>query len=128
MDQSEEVSQALERLRDGFDSHDVLDAVDSFDAARPTISDDGYDPPKIRGRLLKLHGMAMELTNHTSHEDRERLNRLLSMADEINDEICSCITNLEKVNDVLSNLLELGRNEDLVLSEYEEDEEEDDFE
>ena len=34
----------------------------------------------------------------------------------------------EKVNDVLSNLLELGRNEDWVLSEYEEDEEEDDFE
>lgn len=121
MEQSEEVSQALERLRDGFDSHDVLDAVDSFDAVRPIISDDGYAPPKMRGRLLKLHGMAMELVNQTSPEERERLNRLLSLADDINDEISECITNLEKVNDVLSNLLDLGRNEDWEHSEDEDD-------
>jgi len=112
MDRKKEVSQALERLRAGFVSHDILYAVDHFDDVRPIISDDGYQPPEIRGKLLELHGMAMELVNFTSQEDKKRLNKLMTLAEDIDGEISDCIENLEKVSDVLSKLLSLGRNED----------------
>jgi len=112
MDQKKEVSQALNRLWEGFVTHDILDAVDRLDNVRPIISDDGYQPPKIRGKLLKLHGMAMELANFTSQEDKKRLNKVLMLAEDIDAEIFDCIENLEKVSDVLSKLLVLGGSED----------------
>ena len=112
MDRKKEVAKALERLREGFVSHDILDAVDRFDDVRPIISDDEYKPPEIRSKLLKLHRMAMELVTTISHEDKKRLDKVLTLAEDIGGEISDCIENLEKVSDVLSKLLTLGNNED----------------
>ena len=92
MDRKKEVSQALERLRAGFVSHDILYAVDHFDDVRPIISDDGYQPPEIRGKLLELHGMAMELVNFTSQEDKKLLNKVLTLAEDIDGEISDILS------------------------------------
>ncbi|MFZ2961285.1 MAG: hypothetical protein WA705_30790 [Candidatus Ozemobacteraceae bacterium] len=121
MDRKKEVSKALERLREGFVSHDILDAVDYLDDVRPIISDEGYGPPVIRSKLLKLHGMAMELITYTSQDDKKRLDRLLTLADDIDDEISDCIDNLEKIDDVISKLRTLGRNEDWLNPEEDEE-------
>ena len=50
---NKDVSQALERLRGGFVSHDILEAVDRFDDVRPSISDDGYQPLEVRGEAVE---------------------------------------------------------------------------
>ena len=53
-----------QRLYDGFETRDLLDAVDHIDEVRQAIGDeeDGR-PPEPRSDLLKLHGLAMDLVN-----------------------------------------------------------------
>ncbi len=110
MAQKKALSKALERLRENFESHDILDAVDHLDEVRPIISDDDFRPPEIRIKLLKLHKVAMELIN-TGSEDKKKLDQLLEMAREIDDEIFDCLENLEKINTTITKLLDLARYE-----------------
>lgn len=111
----------------GYDSHDLLEAVDRLDDVRPVISDDGYQPPKIRSRLLKLHGMAMAMKNTSdlSLQGKKQLSRLLTLADDIEMEISGCIDNLERINEVLGKLLSLCSNEEWVDPDPKDDPEED---
>ena len=49
-----------EALHDHFDSSDLLSALDCLDALREVLNDrEGFQPPAIRGELLRLHGLAM---------------------------------------------------------------------
>lgn len=114
-------SEALEKLREGFVSHDILDAVDRFDDVRPTISDEGYRPPEIRGQLLKLHGMVMKIVNYTGNDDKKGLARALILAEEIDMEIFGCIENLEKISDVLGRFRNLGAHDDWEDPDEDED-------
>ena len=128
MSRKEEILQAWEKLRAGFVSHDILDAVDYLDKVRPIISDNGYRPPKIRDKLLKLHGIAMELITYTGREDAKRLKRLLLLADTIEEDVYDCIKNLEKINHTISKLVTLGSNEDWPEDDEDEDQETSDWE
>lgn len=110
----------------GFDSHELLEAVDRLDDVRPVISDEGYQPPKIRIQLMKLHGMVMEMkdTSSLSLDGKKRLSRVMTLAGELDMELFGCIENLEKINEVLGKLLSLGRNEEWIDPDPEEDPEE----
>jgi len=48
MGKKKDVSEKPENPLLGYDSHALLEAVDLLDDVRPVISDEGYDPPKIR--------------------------------------------------------------------------------
>ena len=51
-----------EALHENFDTTDLLSAVDSLDALRGYLNDrEHFQPPEIRGELLKLHGLAMKV-------------------------------------------------------------------
>jgi len=83
-------------------SHDILDAVDFLDEARPIISDDGYRPPEIRCNLLILHGIAMDFLNN-GH--RNKAQAFFDLAEEISEElkiaqrgIESALEIIEKIN------------------------------
>jgi len=54
----------LNRLDDGFDTADLLRAVDEIDKMRGYLNDrDHFQPPEIRDNLLKLHTLGMRLIN-----------------------------------------------------------------
>jgi hypothetical protein len=110
----------------GYDSHELLEAVDLLDDVRPVISDEGYDPPKIRIQLMKLHGMVMEMKNDGSLDlqGKKQFSRVMTLAGELNMEIFGCVDNLEKINDMLRKLLATGRNEEWIDPDPEEDPEE----
>jgi hypothetical protein len=110
----------------GYDSHELLEAVDLLDDVRPVISDEGYNPPKIRIQLMKLHGMVFEMKNtgSLSLQDKKQFSRVMTLAGELDMEIFGCIENLEKINDMLGKLLATGRNEEWVEPDPEEDPEE----
>jgi hypothetical protein len=83
-------------------SHDILEAVDFLDEARPIISDDGYRPPEIRTKLLELHGIAMDFLNNGY---RSKAKEFFDLAEEISEElqiaqrgIESALEIIEKIN------------------------------
>ena len=110
----------------GYDSHELLEAVDLLDDVRPVISDEGYNPPKIRIQLMKLHRMVMEMKNtgSLSLQGKKQFSRVMTLAGELDMEIFGCVDNLEKINDMLGKLLATGRNEEWVDPDPEEDSEE----
>lgn len=55
-------SAALERLREEFDTRNILDAVDKIDDIRCRIDD-------LRDELLKLHSMAHDLINGAGSDE-----------------------------------------------------------
>lgn len=106
----------------GYDSHVLLEAVDLLDDVRPVISDEGYNPPKIRNQLMKLHSMVMEMKNtgSLSLQEKKKFFQIMTLASELDMEIFGCVENLEKINDMLGKLLSLGRNEEWVDPDSEE--------
>ena len=100
---------SLEKLRAKFETYDILDALDCLDKVRPILSDEEYRPPEIREKLLKLHGMAMDLVNHQSADEEEKLGKVLKLTNDIHKKIFACIRNLRKVKTTLVKLYALGR-------------------
>lgn len=98
---------ALERLREDFETYEIMDAVDCLDNVRPIISDEGIRPPEIRIKLMKLHKVAVDLVEIQSHDDKKKLNNLLELADDIDSDIDECLENLRKMSGVISRLLDL---------------------
>jgi hypothetical protein len=126
MGKKKDVSEGSENPLLSYDSHVLLEAVALLDDVRPVISDEGYNPPKIRTELLKLHGlvMAMKNTGTLSPEDRKRFSRIMALAGDLDLEISGCVENLEKINDMLGKLLALGRDVECPDPDPEEDPEE----
>lgn len=50
-------------LSEKFDTRELLDAVDNFDAMRQILGDSGFGPPEVRTQLLQLHTMLHEASN-----------------------------------------------------------------
>lgn len=127
MAKKKDVLESSENPLLGYDSHSLLEAVDLLDDVRPVISDEGYNPPKIRTELMKLHGLVMEMKNTgtLSPEDRTQFSQVMALAGDLDMEISDCIENLEKINDVLGKLLALGRDVEWIDPDPEEDPEED---
>ena len=127
MSKKKDASEGSENPLLGYDSHELLEAVDLLDDVRPVISDEGYNPPKIRIQLMKLHRLAMEMKNTgtLTQEGKKQVSRIMMLADDLDMEIFGCIENLEKISDVLGKLRSLGQDvEGIDPEEDEEDEEE----
>ncbi len=126
MGKKKDVSEKPENPLLGYDSHALLEAVDLLDDVRPVISDEGYNPPKIRIQLMKLHRLAMEMKNTgtLTEEGKKQVSRILTLADELDMEIFGCIENLEKISDVLGKLRSLGGDAEWIDPDPEEDAEE----
>lgn len=123
MTQKKDDTEVSENPLFGYDSHDLLEAVDRLDDVRPVISDEGYNPPEIRTQLLKLHGMAMELKDRSTLDlqGKRDFSRMMALAGDLDMEISGCIENLERISDTLNGLLTRGGDED--WEDLEEDDE-----
>jgi len=99
-----------QRLAAGFQTYDLLDAVDSFDKVRYVLADeeDG-GPPEIRRDLLKLHALGMAVVNEG---DSSKSRQLFELADDLSLEITDLVAKLESVQEVLDRLLEFAPQED----------------
>jgi hypothetical protein len=94
-----------QRLYEGFETRDFLDAVDHIDEVRQSIGDeeDGR-PPELRSDLLKLHGLAMDVVNKGFLNGADEM---FDLADELSLHVCGLTAALEKVQDTLDQLLDL---------------------
>ncbi len=91
-------------LQDGFDTRQLLDAVDDVDTLRSTLADDGLQPPELRTRLLKLHGLAMAVVNDGSQNQAAEM---FDLALELEDEAADLLEAVTRLHDTLSTLTAL---------------------
>ncbi len=74
-----------EALHENFDTAELLSAVDSFDALRGYLNDrENFQPPEIRGDLLKLHGLAMKVIGAGA---RGGATEMFDLAEDLEDQI-----------------------------------------
>lgn len=93
-----------ERLEESFDTRQLLDAVADVDALRSALADDGLQPPELRTRLLKLHGLAMAVVNDGS---QHRAVEMFNLALELEDEAAELLEVVTRLHDTLSTLTAL---------------------
>lgn len=72
----------LEKLRDSFDTTDILAAVDVIDGIRARVC----EPDQMRKELLLLHSMAHTLINGAQLADSSELD-IWELADELNESV-----------------------------------------
>lgn len=93
------------KLRENFDTTELLSAVDAVDELRAHLNDrEDSSPPQIRSDLLKLHQLAMAVVNERSLTQAEEF---FTLADELKTEICQMLEFLEQINYTLSELTAL---------------------
>jgi len=92
------------KLRDGFATQSLLDAVDELDTLRGLLGDDGTRPPAIRDQLLRLHQLAMAVIN-TGTEGQ--VAALFELAGELEDEVFDMLQAVTRLHDTLSTLTAL---------------------
>ena len=93
-----------QRLYDGFETRDLLDAVDHIDEVRQTIGDEEDGRlPELRSDLLKLHGLAMDVVNKGFISGADEM---FNLADELSLQVSGLTSALEKVQEFLDQLLD----------------------
>ena len=86
----------------GFDTWDLLDAVDLFDEMRTHLSDAGHSrPPIMRDEILSLHQLAMEAY---PSGDKEALIKLYDAAEDLESTAFDLMIQAEKLHDILQAL------------------------
>lgn len=93
-----------EKLEAGFDTRQLLNTIDDVDVLRDALSNDGYQPPEIRNRLFKLHGLAMEVVNEGSQHNAKEL---FDLALELEDEAADMLEAVTRIHETLSTLTAL---------------------
>ena len=93
-----------EKLEESFDTRQLLGAVDDVDTLRGALADDGLQPPEIRTRLLKLHGLAMAVVNEGS---QRRAAEMFDLALELEDEAADLLEAVTRLHDTLGALTAL---------------------
>jgi len=111
-----------EKLEAGFDTRQLLDVIDDVDVLRSALNDDGHQPPEIRNRLLKLHGLAMEVVNEGSQHNAQEL---FDLDLELEDEALDMLEAITRIHETLSTLTAL-RPEGLDDDDDDDDDEADD--
>jgi hypothetical protein len=92
-------------LDENFETASLLQAVDAVDMLRTQLSDgDGYRPPEIRDRLLKLHQLAMDVINDGR---KGRARELFELATELEDEVFDMMEALTTIQNTLTRLTAL---------------------
>jgi hypothetical protein len=88
-----------------FDTTSLLRAVDAVDEMRVDLSNGEYgEPPQIRTDLLELHQLAMAVFNEGS---RSQVAKLFESAVDLEEQIFSLMTSLEKAQKPLTKLTDL---------------------
>lgn len=90
---------------ENFDTTALLRAVDDIDELRGSFNDqrDGA-PPELRSDMLRLHELAMAVFNEGSEH---QVPALFRAAVEIEDEVVSLLTALERIQSTLGELMAL---------------------
>lgn len=90
---------------ENFETATLLKAVDAVDELRCDLNDGEYArPPQIRTDLLRLHQLAMAVINEGS---RSQVSDLFELATDLEDQVLGMMTELEKVQETLSQLTSL---------------------
>jgi DNA-binding transcriptional regulator PaaX len=124
MDQKDKNQILCEELYDGFDSFNLLTAVDHLDQIRYRLAEGvNFEPPQVRQDLMKLHQMVMNASNASSQHSYDDI---LLEADAIEDTIWQVQQHTDKLLDILSKLNKVlgkvfDRIEEIEASEEEED-------
>jgi hypothetical protein len=91
-------------LIDEYDTHRILEAVDSLDLVRYEICDDEDGrPTELRQKLLKLHQLGFEVFREGQNSQKEAM---FDLADELSLKVPGLIVALEQIQDALMDLLE----------------------
>ena len=94
-----------EALHENFETAELLSAVDSFDALRGYLNDrENFQPPEIRGDLLKLHGLAMKVIGAGA---RGGATEMFDLAEDLEDQIARMLEEMEQIADTLEKLTSL---------------------
>jgi hypothetical protein len=94
-----------QRLYEGFETADVLTAVDQLDGVRSIVGDgENWEPPEIRTDLLKLHQLAMDVVNHGV---TDKAQEMFELADDIDSQVFDMIQALETIQRTLTTLTRL---------------------
>ena len=101
-------AKVLEELQDGFDTTQILDAVDTIDEIRYRIC----DPEGMRDDLLRLHGLAHALINGDASNAAEEDGPIWELADDLEDQISEWIDKLRNLARMLDQLVLLMPEED----------------
>jgi hypothetical protein len=89
-----------------FDSQEILDAVGHIDTARAYLADTEINkPPEIRNELIDMHSVAMDIVRYGSR-NKEKVADFFDTAYGLSDEITDLMEELEKVQNISTNLLE----------------------
>ena len=82
-----------------------MSAVDSLDALRGYLNDrEDFQPPEIRGELLKLHGLAMKvIRNGTLGGAAE----MFALAEDLEEQAAQMMEEMEQIADTLERLISL---------------------
>ncbi|MBM3654777.1 MAG: transposase [Alphaproteobacteria bacterium] len=94
-----------EALLDNFDTNDLLSAVDCLEALRGHLNDRAdFQPPEIRGELLKLHGLAMKVIGEGALGGAEEM---FDLAEDLEDQVTEMMDEIEQIADTLGKLTAL---------------------
>ena len=94
-----------EALHENFDTAELLTAVDSLDALRGHLNDRAdFQPPEIRGELLKLHGLAMKVIGAGA---RGGAAKMFDLAEDLEEQVAQMLEEIEQIADTLGKLTSL---------------------
>ncbi len=102
---SEMSNEDWEALHDNFDTSDLLSAVDCLDALREVLNDrERFQPPAIRGELLKLHGLAMKVIGEGALGGAREM---FDIAEDLEAQVGEMMREIEQIGDTLETLISL---------------------
>lgn len=104
---------ALETLQSGYDTTRMLDAVDTLDGIRTSLS----DPESLRDDLLRLHAMVHALVNGADLVATTQDAPIVEQIEDVVDQIDHYVAELLSIRDVLQPL-ETLRPDDTGLNGY----------
>lgn len=94
-----------QHLYENFETYALLDAVDAVDRLRDDLNDGDHGrPPELRINLLKLHGLAMAVVNQGAVSQAPEM---FDLAMDLDEQVSQMITQLEHIQDTLSQLVAL---------------------
>ena len=83
-------------LQAGFDTSQLLAAIDDVDTMRAALSGDGLKPPEIRDQLLRLHGLAVRVVKEGSQRQAVELFDLASKLEDEAFDMLEAVTRLHE--------------------------------
>ena len=102
---AEPTEEEMRRLYEGFEPHDLLDAVDLLDEMRSRFQGPGTDAPsELSIDVLKLHGLAIAVVNNGA---ASKTQAMFDLANHVQDEIASMRESIGKIEKTLNRLMDL---------------------